>query len=327
MTLSRRALVVGVTLALLATTLAVEAQQQKVPRIGLLETGSFAARAPLWEAFRQTMREFGYVEGRTVVFEARGADGESTRLATLATELVRLRVDVIVTSGSSAAQAARQATATVPIVTASGNPLELGLVKSLARPGGNITGVQTLSIELSAKRLEVARDAFPGASRLAILGDTESAVSVSGVRETQVTAEQLGVQVHAVNVRRPDELEGAFARIARERPQILIVTPSPMFFGERRRLAELALKHRLSTVSGSAEYAEAGALLAYGADLADGFRKAPAYVDKILKGARPGDLPIDRATKLRLVVNLKTAKALGLTLPQAVLERADEIIK
>jgi ABC-type uncharacterized transport system substrate-binding protein len=273
------------------------------------------------------MRELGYVEGETVIFEARGADGGSKRLATLATELVRLKVDVIVTSGSSAAQAARQATATIPVVTASGNPLELGLVASLARPGGNLTGVQTLSVELSPKRLEVARDVVPGASRLAILGDAESAVSLAGVRQTQVAAQPLGVQLHAVNVRRPDELDGALSGITRERSAILIVTPSPMFFGERRRLAELAVKHRLPTVFASAEYVEAGGLLAYGADLADGFRKAPAYVDKILKGARPGDLPLDQATKLRLVVNLRTARALGLAIPQSVLARAEEIIQ
>jgi putative ABC transport system substrate-binding protein len=273
------------------------------------------------------MRELGYVEGQTVVFEARGADGGSQRLAALATELVRLKVDVIVTSGSSAAQAARQATATIPVVTASGNPLELGLVASLARPGGNLTGVQTLSIELSAKRLEVARDVVPGVSRFAILGDAESAVSVSGVRQTQAAAQALGTQLHSVTVRRPNELEGAFLAIARERPAILIVTPSPMFFGERRRLADLAVKHRLPTVYGSSEYAEAGGLIAYGADLTDGFRKAPAYVDKILKGARPGDLPIDQATKLRLVVNLKTARALGFAVPQSVLARAEEIIQ
>jgi putative tryptophan/tyrosine transport system substrate-binding protein len=327
MAASRRALVVSVTLALLASPLAGEAQPRGVPRIGLLESGSLAGRAPLWEAFRQAMRELGYVEGRSVVFEARGAGGGSERLPALATELVRLKVDVIVTAGAAAAQAARQTTATIPIVMASGNPLQLGLVASLGRPGGNVTGIQTLSVELSGKRLEMAREVVPGASRLAILGDTGSPASVSGVRETQATAPALGVRLYAVSVRSPADLDGAFSTIARERPAVLIVTPSPMFFGERRRLAELAVKHRLPTVYGSLEYAEAGGLLAYGADLADGFRRAPVYVDRILKGARPGDLPIEQATKLRLVVNLKTAKALGLTIPPAVLARADEIIE
>ena len=327
MTASRRALVVSVTLALLAAPLAAHAQPGKVPRIGLLESGTLAPRAPLWKVFRQAMRDLGYVEGQTVAFEVRGAEGGSERLRALATELVRLKVDVIVTAGSAAAQAASQVTATMPIVTASGNPFDLGLVPSLARPGGNLTGVATLSIELAAKRLEVARDVVPGAPRLAVLGDDGSPSSGPGVRQTQEAAQAVGVRLHAVTVRRPEELDGIFATVARERAAVLIVIPSPMFFGERRRLADLAVKHRLPTVSGSPEYAEAGGLIAYGADLADGFRKAAAYVDKILKGARPGDLPIDQATKLRLVVNLKTAKALGLAIPSSVLARADEIIQ
>jgi putative ABC transport system substrate-binding protein len=273
------------------------------------------------------MRELGYIEGRTVIYDARGADGKNERASALATELARLPVDVIVTSGSPAAQAARRATATIPIVMASGNPLELGLVTSLARPGGNVTGVTTLSIQLSAKRVEVAREIVPLAPRISVLGDEGSAISVAGVRETQETARTLGVRLHSLTVRGPNELDAAFATIARERPAVLIVTPSPMFFGERRRMADLAVTHRLPTVYGSAEYAEAGGLVSYGADLTDGFRKAPVYVDKILKGARPGDLPIEQATKLRLVVNLKTAKALGLTIPQSVLVRADEIIR
>jgi putative ABC transport system substrate-binding protein len=327
MTMSRRALLVGVTLSPLASPLPGMAQPDKVPRIGLLETGSLTGRAPLWEAFRQGMREAGYVEGQTVVFEARSGDGQNERLQAVAAELVRLKVDVIVTSGSSAAQAAHRATTTIPIVLASGNPLELGLVTSLARPGGNLTGVQTLSIELSAKRLEMAREVVPGASRLAILGDTSSAISISGVRQTQAAAKTLGVRLHTVTVRAPGDLDGAFLTIAQGRPAILIVTPSPTFFGERRRLYELAVKHRLPTVYGSSEYAEAGGLIAYGADLADGFRKAPAFVDKILKGAQPGDLPIEQATKIRLVVNLKTAKALGMTIPPPVLARADQLIE
>jgi putative ABC transport system substrate-binding protein len=326
MAASRRALVVGVTLALLGAPLAGEAQSGKVPRIGLLESGSLAARAPMWEAFRQGMRELGYVEGRSVVFEARGGGDRSERLPALATELVRLEVDAIVTSGAAAARAARQATGTIPIVMASGNPVQLGLVTSLARPGRNVTGIQTLSVALSGRRVEIAREVVPGASRLAILGDTGGPASVSGVQETQATAQALGVRLHAVTVGSPAELDGAFSAIARERPAVLIVTPSPMLFGERRRLAELAVKHRFPTVHGFAEYAEAGGLLAYGADLAEGFRRAPVYVDRILKGARPGDLPIEQATKLRLVLNLKTAKALGLTIPPIVLARADEII-
>jgi putative ABC transport system substrate-binding protein len=273
------------------------------------------------------MRELGYVEGRSVTFEVRSAEGQSERLRTLATELVELKVDVIVTGGSAAAQAASQATTTIPIVTASGNPFDLGLVPSLARPGGNLTGVATLSIELAAKRLELARQVVPGATRFAIMGDTGSPSSSPGVRQTQEAAQALGVRLHAVTIGRPEELDGMVAKVARERAAVLIVVPSPMFFGERRRLADLAVKHRLPTVFGASEYAEAGGLIAYGADLADTFRKAPAYVDKILKGARPGDLPIDQAMKLRLVVNLKTARAIGLAVPAAVLARADQVLE
>jgi putative ABC transport system substrate-binding protein len=326
MTASRRVLLVGVIPVLLLVPLTALTQSGKVPRIGLLETGSLKSRAPLWEAFRQAMRELGYVEGRTVVFEAQGADGRSERLPALATELVRLKVDVIVTSGGAAAQAAKQATATVPIVMESGNPIQLGLVSSLARPGGNLTGVQTLSVDLGAKRLEIAREVVPGAPRLAILGDANP-TSVATVRETQGAAKQLGVRLHTVIVRNPVELDAAFSTIAREHPAVLIVTPTPMFFGERRRLAELAVKHRLPTVHGSWEYAQARGLIAYGADLADGFRRAPIFVDKILKGTRPGDLPIEQVTKIRFGVNLKTAKALGMTIPPAVLARADQIVE
>ena len=282
---SWRALLVSVTLAWLAVPLGAQAQPGKVPRIGLLESATLAPRAPLWAAFRQAMRDLGYIEGQTVVFEVRAADGRSERLRALATELVQLKVAVIVTAGSAAAQAASQATATIPIVTASGNPFELGLVPSLARPGGNITGVATLSIELAAKRLEWP-DVVPGASRLAIVGDAGSPSSVPGIRQTQEAAQALGVRLHAVTSP-PSGGTRHVREIARERAAVLIVTPSPMFFGERRRLAELAVKHRLPTVFGASEYAEAGGLIAYGADLADSFRKAPAYVDKILKGAGP----------------------------------------
>ncbi len=299
-----------------------------VPRIGLLETGSLAGRAPLWEAFRQEMRERGYVEGRTVVFEARGADGKPDRLPALAADLVRLKVVAIVTAGTAATPAARKATTTIPIVMATGSdPVGLGFVASLARPGGNVTGVTTLSSELIAKRFELARELVPEAPRLAFLGDAGGAATAIQVRETEAAARALGVRVHAVTVRDPSELDGAFSRIMRERPASLLVGTSPMFFGERRRLAELAVKHRLPTVFSSREYAEAGGLIAYGTKLTELFRRAAVYVDKILKGAKPGDLPIEQPTKFALVVNLKTAKALGLTLPPSVLSRADEIIQ
>ncbi len=316
-------------LGLLTAPLAPDAQPPAtVPRIGLLETGSLAPRAPLWEAFRQAMRELGYVEGRNVVFEARGADGKVERLAALAAELVRLKVDVIVTAGTSAAPAARLATATIPIVMATGgDPLGLGIVESLARPGGNVTGVTTLSSELSAKRLELAQEVVPGASRVAILGDARNANTAPSIQETQAAARAHGVRLHAVGVWSPAEFDGAFSTIARERPAVLLVVASPVFFGERRRLAELAMKHRLPTVFSFREYAEAGGLIAYGSDLAAGFRRAAAFVDKILRGAKPGDLPVEQPTKFELVINLKTAKALGLTIPRQILLRADKVIE
>ncbi|HEV8674386.1 MAG TPA: ABC transporter substrate-binding protein [Methylomirabilota bacterium] len=323
MTAPRLIMMVSLGLTLLFAPLAVEAQPAgTVPRIGLLDSGSFAARASLWEAFRQGMRQLGYVEGQTVVFEARGADGKNERLPALAAELVRLKPDVIVTASNFAAQAAHQATATIPIVTASGDPLAIGLVTNLARPGGNVTGVTSQTVELSAKRLDLARELVPGASRLGILGTGSSII-----RETETAARALGIRLDVVGVRSPAELDGAFSTIARRRPGVLIVAPSSAFFGERRRVAELAVKHRLPTVHASQEYAEAGGLIAYGTDLAALFRRAAVYVDKILKGAKPGDLPIEQPTKFELVINLKTAKALGLTIPPSVLARADEIIE
>ncbi len=299
-----------------------------VARVGLLDAGSLASRAALWDAFRQGMGELGYVEGRSVAFEARGADGKPERLAPLAADLVRLKVDVIVTAGTAATTAARQATATIPIVMATASdPIGAGSVASLARPGGNVTGVTTLAAELSPKRLELARQLVPEASRLAILGEEGNAATALQFRETEAAALALGVRLHPVTVRGRAELAGAFSTIARERSAGLLVVVNPMFFGERRYLAELALKHRLPTVHGAREYVEAGGLIAYGADRAELLRRAAGYVDKILKGAKPADLPVEQPTKFELVVNLKTAKALGLTIPPSLLSRADEIIR
>jgi putative ABC transport system substrate-binding protein len=299
----------------------------KVPRIGILDVGSLAGRAPLWEAFRQAMGELGYVEGRTVLFEARGADGKPERLAAFAAELVRLKVDAIVTAGTSAVPAARRATTTIPIIMATGNPLELGHVASLARPGGNVTGVTTLNIELSAKRFQLARGLVPEASRFAILGDAGSQATSGQIRETEAAARAIGVRLHTVSVRGPAELDGAFSTIARERPAVLLVVPSPMLFDERRRLGQLGMTHRLPTAHGPREFAEAGGLIAYGVKLTDLFRRAAVYVDKILKGAKPADLPIEQPTNFELTVNLRTAKAIGFTVPQSLLQRADQVIE
>jgi putative ABC transport system substrate-binding protein len=298
-------LTVILTFALLAPPLTAGAQPAvKTPRIGLLDYGSLTARAPLWEAFRQGMRELGYVEGQSVVFEARGADAKEERLPALAAELVQLKVAVIVTAGGSAAEEARQATTTIPIVQTSGDPTTGGRVASLARPGGNVTGLSTQTVELSAKRLELARELVPGVSRFAILWGAGSAGGARILRETETTAKALDVRLHAVGVQSAAELDKAFSTIAREQPAVLLVAPSPLFFGERRRLAMLALTHRLPTMYGQREYAEAGGLIAYGAKLEELFRRAAVYVDKILKGARPGDLPIEQPTRFELVINL-----------------------
>ncbi len=232
---------------------------------------------------------------------------------------------------SSAARAARQATAAIPIVMASGNPLEDGLVASLARPGGNVTGLTSLSVQLSAKRLELARELVPGASRFVVL--LNASVSRPGglldlmVQETRAAAQALGVRVDAVVIQNPAELDGAFSAMARGSRAVLLVLPSGPMFGQRRRLAELAVKHRLPTVHAAREYVEAGGLIAYGANLAENFRRAAMYVDKILKGAKPADLPVEQPTKFELVLNMRTAKALGLTIPPAVLARADHVIE
>jgi putative ABC transport system substrate-binding protein len=319
-------------LSFLAAPLAAQAQPAaKTPRIGLLDSGSRAGRAPLWEAFRQGMHELGYVEGRTVTYEARSADGDLDRLAAFAAELVRLKADVIVVGTSSAARAARQATAAIPIVMASGNPLEGGYAASLARPGGNVTGLTSASVELSAKRLELARELVPGLSRFVVL--RYEPVSGPGgltdlmIQESRAAAHALGVRVDAVGFRNPAELDGAFAAMARGSRAVVLVLPSGPMFGERRRLAELAVKHRLPVMYDAREYVEAGGLMAYGPNRLELFRRAAVYVDKILKGAKPADLPVEQPTKFEFVINLGTAKALGLTIPPAVLARADEVIE
>jgi putative ABC transport system substrate-binding protein len=272
------------------------------------------------------MRELGYVEGQTVIFEPRSADGNRDRLPALAAELVRLPVDVLVAAGTTAGEAARQATATIPIVMTAWTPSETGVAASLARPVGNATGVTTLTAALSGKRLELARELVPGAS-LAILWDAGSEGGPRILRETEAGAKALGVHLHAVGVRSPADFADAFSTLARKGRTVLLVTSTPPFFGERQRLADLARTHRLPTVWGQREYVEAGGLISYAARLTEVFRRAAVYVDRILKGAKPSDLPVEQPTKFELVVNMRTAKALGLAIPPSVLARADEIIE
>ena len=315
---------------LLAAPLAAEAQPVgKVYRVGLLEYSTpDPARQALWTAFRQRMRELGYVEGQNVTFEPRWAQDDSDRLSKLAAELVGLKVDVIVTAATVSALAAKRATGAVPIVMATGaDPMAVGLVANLRQPGGNVTGMTTINSELAAKRLEMLRIVAPRASRIAILWDEKGSTFGLAVKDTEAAAKRAGFTVNSVPVSSPAAIEAAFATVVRGRAGALSIAPSPMFFSQRKRLAELAMKHRLPTIVALREYAAAGGLVSYGADNTDMFRSAAVFVDKILKGAKPADLPMEQPTKFELVINLKTAKALGLTIPPSLLGRADEVIQ
>jgi putative ABC transport system substrate-binding protein len=326
-----KALLGILTLGLLATPLAVGSQPAaRVYRIGWLDQG--APESPELKAVREGLRELGYVEGQNIIVESRYAEGQYDRLAALAAELVRLRPDVIVTRASAAAGAAKSATSAIPIVMVTGvDPVAEGLVQSLARPGGNITGLTFLTSELSAKRLEVLREVLPRLQRVAVLARTPEPRRFAGGRETEETkraAQSLGVQLQILPTQAgDDDLAEAFRAMARDRAEAVINLPSPIFFEHRRRLAELAVRHRLPWMSEFRGYVEAGGLMSYGADVLAAFRRAGVFVDKILKGAKPADLPIEQASKFELVINLKTAKALGLTIPPSVLARADQVIE
>jgi putative tryptophan/tyrosine transport system substrate-binding protein len=327
---SRRAFICILAGGVLAAPRAAEAQQAgKVYRIGLLDFSTpDPARQAWWTAFRQQMRELGYVEGQNVSFEPRWAQGDLDRVPKLAADLVGLKVDVIVTGGQVAAIAAKRATSTIPIVMGSGSdPVAVGLVTSLRQPGANVTGLTSINSELAAKRLEILRDVAPRAARIAILWDEGDAGSRLNVDETEAAAKTAGLAIHRVAVGSAAGLEAAFATVVRGRAGALIIVSTARLFSYRKRIAELAVKHRLPTVAGLREYVEAGCLASYGTDYPDLFRRAAVYVDKILKGAKPGDLPVEQPTKFELVINLKTATALGLTIPQSLLLRTDQVIR
>ena len=315
---------------LLAAPRASEAQQAaKVPRIGIL--GGSAAPTPLREAFLQGLRDLGYVEGRTVVIEYRYDEEKLERLPALAAELVALKVDVIVTGSTPSAVAAKQATKTLPIVFAAvADPVADGLVTSLARPEGNVTGLSTLSPELVGKRLEHLKQVVPKVTRVAVLwqpGAVPERTEQDLLKEADVAARALGVRLHFVEARGPADFGRAFSDMTRARAGALTVWGNQLFFNERSRLADLAAKNRLPAVYGIKEAVHAGGLMSYGPDLAYMFRRLATYVDKILKGAKPGDLPVEQPTKFELVINLKTAKTLGLTIPPSLLQRADQVIE
>jgi putative tryptophan/tyrosine transport system substrate-binding protein len=315
----------------LATQLAVEAQPPpKTVRIGWLGTSSSTTGAgSIYEtAFMDRLRELGYVEGENLAVERRYSEGHDNRLPDLAAALVRLKVDVIVATGGQPPFAAKRATSRIPIVfTNNGDPVGSGLVSSLARPGGNVTGLSLASAEITGKRLQLLKEAVPGVTRVAILSNPTSPIQALMLKEVKIAAAALHLQLQFLDARSPDEVTSVLSMLTRERADALIILGHPMLAQQRGRIAALTAKSRMPAMAAQREYAEAGSLMAYGASLPEMYRRAATYVDKILKGAKPGDLPIEQPTKFEFVVNLKTAKTLGLTIPPAVLARADEVIQ
>lgn len=315
--------------ALLAAPLAANSQVRgKAVRIGYIQTATPDEQEPLTRAFEEGLRELGYVEGRNVVFERRFAWGRQERLPELAAELARLDLDVIVTGGNPVVAAVQQATAKTPVVmTTSRDPVGSGFIASLARPGGNITGFTSdPTPEVQGKRLELLKEAAPRISRVALLWNPLPPGAETWRQATESAAAKLGIRLQAVSVRGRDEFEGAFAAMARERADAVVVLPDPLFFTARIQVVALTTRHRLPAVFHAREFVEIGGLMSYGSSLASQFRRAAVYVDKILKGATPGDLPVEQAARFEFVINLKTAKALGLTIAQLLL-RADEVIQ
>ena len=328
MTALRSVVTVALALALVSVPLCAEAQQAaKVSRIGFLSPRSPSDAGRL-AAFRQGLRELGYVEGRNIAIESRWAEGDYDRLPGLAAELVGLKVDVIVTYAAPAIQAARRATGTIPIVMAGAiDPVASGLVASVARPGGNITGLSLMAPDLIGKQLEILKEVVPTVSRVALLGNPANTGNAPQLRHAQDAARALGMQLQSFEVRGPGEIDGAFAAMTRERAGAVIVLVDGMLADHRARIADLAAKSRLPAVYGLSDYPEAGGLMAYGPGVLDRFRRAATYVDKLLKGARPADLPVEQPTKFELTINLRAANEIGLTIPPSVLARADHVIQ
>ncbi len=324
---STAGILLTLALGLLPTPLAAEAQRPAgVARVGLLSAGSPTPH--LLDAFREGMRERGYLEGTNLTIEPRWAEGRFDRLPDLVAELVRARVDVIVTSGAPAAFAAKQGTSAIPIVMAQiSDPVGLGLVASLPQPGGNITGLANLHSDLGPKQLELLKEAVPKAARVAVLWNPGNPGAELIVKHSQHGARALRMTLHPVEVRDAKALESAFAAMARERANALLLPPDPFFLPHGRQIVDLAAKRRLPAMYGWRELVEAGGLMAYGPHIPDMFRRAATYVDKILKGAKPADLPVEQPMRFEMVINMKTAKVLGITFPQTILIRADQVIQ
>jgi putative ABC transport system substrate-binding protein len=304
-----------------------EAQQPKVPRIGFLHPASAASVSARRHAFLEGLRDLGYTEGKSIIVEYRYGEGESDRVRTAAAELVQSNIDVLVTGAASATNIAKAATRTIPIVMAAvSDPVSLGFVSSLARPGGNITGLSTLSPEISGKRLEILKETITGLSRLGVLGDSTNRDSARSLKETEFASRTLGVKHQFVELREPEEIESAFGQLRKQRVDAVLVLPGTLN-SHRKEIVRRALISRLPAIYYAPEWAEDGGLMTYGVSFPDLYRRAAYYVDKILKGAKPADLPVEQPTKFELLINLKTAKQIGLTIPPNVLARADKVIK
>jgi len=318
---------IGVTFTICVAV--AEAQQPtKVPRIGYLSATSPSVNPTRIEAFRQGLRELGYVEGKNIIIEWRYAEGKLDRLRELAADLVRLKVDVIVTGGPTPMPAVKEATTTIPIVMGYDNdPVGMGFVASLSRPGGNITGLSALSPELSGKRLELLKEIIPRLSRVAVLGTSNYPGNAQALREVELAAGAFGVKLQYLDIRDLKDIETAFRAASKGRAEALLVLASPLFVLQRTQLTDLALKNRLPAIYDRREFVDDGGLMSYGTNFADMSRRAATYVDKILKGAKPADLPVEQPKKFEFIINLKAAKQIGLTIPPSVLARADKVIK
>ena len=318
-----------VVAVLLAVGAVAEAQQpKKVARIGFLSANSRAAMSARVETFQQGLRQLGYTEGKNIFVEYQYADRSVDRLSTLAADLVHLNVNLIVTEGPTATRFAKEATSTIPIIMAQDpDPVGTGVVASLAHPGGNITGLSSLRPELSGKRLELLREIIPRLSRVAVLGTSSTPGNTQSIRETELAATGFGIQLQFLEVADRKDIETAFRAATRGRADAVLVLASPFLLSDRNQLAALAVKRRLPAIYPSGDYVDAGGLMFYGASIPELFRRTAAYVDKILKGAKPADLPVEQPTKFEFVINLKAAKQIGVTIPQKVLARADKVIK
>ena len=319
------AVVLVLGLVLLCSLLPAEAQRsEKMPRIGVL-SGALSSLDRCLERFRRGLTDLGWVEGKTHVLEIRWSEGASEPFPRLAAELVGLNVDVLVVSTSSAVLAAKESTASIPIVAQTSYPVELGLVASLSRPGGNITGVALVTPDLMAKRVQLLKEVVPSASRVAVLMTT-APIQQHFLRDLEAAGRQLGLQVRSTEVRRPEELPAAFQTAIRDGAQAIMSTQSPFFAAHGAQIAALAIKHRLPSLSGESEAVELGTLLSYGPIPLENCQRMAVYADRVLKGAKPAELPVEQPTKIPLAVNLKTARALGITIPPAIMGRADRIV-